>query len=1065
MMKVNSNDWWEEYFKEKIWEINHGYEQSRFFMKILLENLSPELKREVLDNQYSICDVGCAEGDGTNILKEEFVNNHIWGIDFSSTAIHQANNKYPQINFEVNKIDEISNRWDVITCSNVLEHFKEPQIIIDKLLTMNNHYLIIMVPFKEETLEPSHFYRFGDQDFLSFPKGYEIIEKKMIDTSKMNPTYWNGKQLLVVIKNLLPEQIMIENKQGMMFNRQMWDKVNEEYDISISEEEKSLVSEILEIMSSMGIKKGSKIMELGCGNGHLSVCLAEEGYDVTLLDFSSVALDKAKKTFERYNLTGTFIEDDILELSDTSTEYDLIWNSGVMEHFDDINLKTVFLSVKKILGLNNSKFLFLVPNPKSISYLLMRYNLYSQQKWEYGFEYLRTNYLEIAETAGLSGKILGYVSGSISKKHFESTFLHDPNRNMYSHMMDNKLLPDNEKYLIAYAVSNVKENSKAYIQERNEGELLFKQSDIQLEKYFQVNAELFGKNKENQIIKEKIDKLDYEVNLLREELEQKNSILQENAKEINQLEKKLRIKEDELEIIEGNLKNKEKKLNILEKEYKDREEKLECLDKKYKKLNEANIILTDDLNKKNNMILLIKNKCLVMSNSRLFKFVHFIFRSKYQGFNCDKNERKLYRKWLFSKIFSKAGDVDRRYNPVYHILNLMDYSTEVKFQEDIPKKNMEKQKKKEIIGNLRKEISGKRVIIFPYTIDYHMPLFQRPQQLVKAYSKKDNMLAIYLTINAQYDHVKYADKIQKNLWLVEKSFFEKHIDLLEYAKEKILSISLTTNKHYIELIKPHKLIYEYIDELEIFYGYGPEMERDHQILIKQADVTVCTATKLYEQVKDKATNPIISTNAGDYEFFKETKQYNINPLIVEKIQDYDCVLGYYGSLAEWVDYQIIKDVAIKNKNWLWLLVGVDYDGSLEKSGILNLKNVLYIPPQPYEMLPTFLKAFTIATIPFKINEITLSTSPVKLFEYMSGGKPILASKLPECLKYRSVFTYEDSDDFIRKAEEILALSSDNIYWECIKNDALNNTWEAKVDEILLSLNEISIDILSKTNEL
>lgn len=660
-MKINSKDWWEGYFKENSWKMNNGDEQSTFFMKILLENLSPELKQEILDNKYSICDMGCAEGDGTSLLKETFVENVICGVDISTTAIQQANNKYPQINFLVDNIDEINKCWDVVICSNVLEHFENPQIILEKLMNLNNHYLIIMVPFKEEILDPSHFYRFEDEDFMLLPKGYDIVEKKKIDTSKLNPTYWNGQQLLVVIKNLLSEQISIQNKQEIIPNRQVWDKVSEAYDVNISEEEMSLASEILEIMLSMGIKKGSKIIELGCGSGHLSACLAKEGYDVTLLDFSSVALDKAKQTFEKYHLTGTFIEGDILELSDTSTEYDLVWNSGVMEHFDDINLKTVFLSIKKILGLNNSKFLFLVPNPKSISYLLMRYNLYSQQKWEYGFEYLRTNYLEIAETAGLAGKILGYVSGSISKWHFESTFSHDPNRNMYSHMMDNNLLPDNEKYLIAYVVSNVKENSKAYIQERNEGELLFKQSDIQLEKYFQVNAELFGKNKENQIIKEKIDKLDYEVNLLREELEQKNSILQKNAEELERLEKQSQeLEEQSHELEKYMLMNTQLKEEITC--YKDDNKRLQVLIEKEieknKRVKEQNTYYITEIED----ILNYKNL------SRMF-YLHAIF-GKYKHDNF-KQKLKVITKF-FLRIFGirKNFYVDE-YRADFRILNFL----------------------------------------------------------------------------------------------------------------------------------------------------------------------------------------------------------------------------------------------------------------------------------------------------------------------------------------------------------------------------------------------------------
>lgn len=357
--------------------------------------------------------------------------------------------------------------------------------------------------------------------------------------------------------------------------------------------------------------------------------------------------------------------------------------------------------------------------------------------------------------------------------------------------------------------------------------------------------------------------------------------------------------------------------------------------------------------------------------------------------------------------------------------------------------------KKKIFKQIELSSKDKRVIILPPTLDWHMPLFQRPQQLALSYAKKENTLVIYMTKNIQYDHIAVAEKVYESLWIVNENILNQL--KLDNSKEKILSLSWTPNKFYCDKVKPDKLIYEYIDELEIFHMYGPDMEKDHQELLKKADVTVCTATKLFNQVKDKAKNPIISTNAGDYEFFIKTNEFEINKLIKEKIKNYDCILGYYGAVAQWFDYELIKKVANKRKKWLWVIIGINYDGTLDKSGILDLENVLYIPPQPYKMLPTFLKAFDVATIPFIINEITLSTSPVKLFEYMASGKPILTSKMPECLKYKSVKTYKDDNEFIDIVEKFIELKKDDIYWEFLNLDAKYNTWDAKTDEILNAL--------------
>ena len=358
---------------------------------------------------------------------------------------------------------------------------------------------------------------------------------------------------------------------------------------------------------------------------------------------------------------------------------------------------------------------------------------------------------------------------------------------------------------------------------------------------------------------------------------------------------------------------------------------------------------------------------------------------------------------------------------------------------------------RKLLAQLKHAMQGKEIIVFPPTIDWHMPLYQRPQQLARAYTRKDGIAVIYITQNIRHDHVAVAEKIQDNLWIISENYAKKLPELTQGAKSVTLSISWTLNKHYLDTVKPDRVIYEYIDELEIFGGYGPEMEEDHLRFLKEADVTVCTATKLYNQAAHLATNPILSPNAGDYEFFAKTDSYEINPLIRDIIKPYKCVIGYYGALASWFDYELVKTVAGMHPEWLFLLVGVDYDGTIHKNGLEAFENIVYIPPQPYTDLPTFLKAFDVASIPFVINEITLSTSPVKLFEYMAGGKPIIASKMPECLKYESVRTYASAEEFCQIIETYQKMERDDAYWDVLKKDALDNTWDARTDEILQAL--------------
>ncbi len=355
--------------------------------------------------------------------------------------------------------------------------------------------------------------------------------------------------------------------------------------------------------------------------------------------------------------------------------------------------------------------------------------------------------------------------------------------------------------------------------------------------------------------------------------------------------------------------------------------------------------------------------------------------------------------------------------------------------------------RRQLAGRVR----GKRVIVFPPTLDWHIPLFQRPQQMARAYSEKENTLVLYLTSNLAHDRVGSVQPVSETLWLVNGSLARFLPALLCGAEETILSLSWTANRRYVSLLHPDKLIYEYIDELEIFDGYDEQMRRDHLALLRRADLTVCTAARLLAQVSGAVRASLYSPNAGDYDFFSQTPQTPPAQAAAAPASEYSFTLGYYGALAEWFDYDLIGFAADASPDWLFLLIGMDYDGSLRRSCVLERHNVRWIPPQPYERLPSFLRVFDLALIPFVLNDVTLSTSPVKLYEYMAAQKPILCSKMPECMRYRSVETYSDAADFLRKAASLLERRDDAELLELLKTEAQANTWSARADEILRAL--------------
>lgn len=165
------------------------------------------------------------------------------------------------------------------------------------------------------------------------------------------------------------------------------------------------------------------------------------------------------------------------------------------------------------------------------------------------------------------------------------------------------------------------------------------------------------------------------------------------------------------------------------------------------------------------------------------------------------------------------------------------------------------------------------------------------------------------------------------------------------------------------------------------------------------------------------------------------------------------VIGYYGALAEWFDYELVRRAAMQRPEYEFVLIGPDYDGSLPKSGILNEKNIHWIGVRHYSQLPRYLKSFDVATIPFKLNDITHSTSPVKLFEYLAAQKLVVTTAMDESVRFEGVMIAKDTTDFVQQLDAALKLQADSNYLSLIDRMARENTWDVRARQILDALTE------------
>jgi len=246
-----------------------------------------------------------------------------------------------------------------------------------------------------------------------------------------------------------------------------------------------------------------------------------------------------------------------------------------------------------------------------------------------------------------------------------------------------------------------------------------------------------------------------------------------------------------------------------------------------------------------------------------------------------------------------------------------------------------------------------------------------------------------------------------------------------------------------------KIIYDCVDEMTAFPNVNNNLQASlmERYMVKNSTFTFAASKILYSKILKLNPNCFYVPNGVDFpHFFSASK-------VREKIPEVEhlkhSIVGYIGAVFEWFDVDLVCKLARLHPDYSILLVGpVDFSLKKKLEGYLNIKMV---GAKPYEVLPRYLACMDVCLIPFKINRLTSASNPIKLYEYLAAGKPVVSTALPEVCENASGLVYiaKDSEDFIRKVEEaVKEAESPNkeLIMRRIKF-AKENSWEKRIETI------------------
>ena len=1037
--EVNTLGWRNNYFSGGKREAFEGDKQTVFFARLALENIPIEIVNYVNEAQLSICDIRCAHGGALPLLARCFPHSKFYGIDFSEAAIKKAAERFPDFTFNHGSLDSMTESYDVIYCSNILEHFADPWNQLKLLMNKCNRYAIILVPFEGCSHET---YRFTFDDNFFAQKSASFTLKHF---SVVNETF--GDMAVVVYEKEPTNKMVIENTSQA--NPSTWDKVAQEYSIIIDDGEYELANEIVAILKNNGIQPGSKVLELGCGSGHLSACLAMVGYNTALLDFSTESLEKAQKTYKEYGLAGEFIQGDIMNLDSLrENDYDLVWNSGVMEHFSDIDFS---VAIENLAEIAYKSVFILVPNPLSISYLLMRYVRQSKNDWPYGMEYLRKDYDRALRAVGFD-VVTHHLAKAATCHNFWVAMNDSAYWDAYADLLYRDLLPANENYLIGYFSTRSHECSESALHSSS--------ADIKTH-VFDLNAERFGLHKERDKLSFELKQAQQENTLTAEQLkqaQQENTLTTEQLKQAQQentfTTEQFKQAQQENTLTTEQLKQAQQENTLATEQLKQAQQMLINLHEQINELTSHVEILGCERDNAFSIIANVRNTVSGLMRTRIFKLIHLWARFKHQLLSGNMGEKRNFFRWLKARS-TNTPHRGKVYNPLTRIMEATE--TNLQVTSFVPNssdlyQHLEKERSRFnrlLTGNMsgnarmvREIIDGwpnNKILVYPHVV--HWEPFQTPQQLLRAFARNG-----WLCFFCEHPEIK------NNFYEAEPGIHivPEHVFLEAVGTTHVTVLMTWMASHaFVERIRSKAVWYHVLDQIDIFPCFDDYYVTLHDKYAEEASMVSYVADPLKKCLTTVKNAVYLPNGVNPCEFL--VSDSDVPEVMVSIMRKGNKVIGYYGYLAEWMDYKTVRLVAELRPNFEFVFIG---QAITDVSQISDLPNIHLLGLKPYEELHKYAKCFDVATIPFLMNDMMNCVSPIKFYEYCALGLPVISSSIAEVEKHRCDFIacYTNADEYL--------FYLDHYTNSAIKDKAKisgpvvaqSNSWDVRVDKALQTLN-------------
>ncbi|MBW7452786.1 glycosyltransferase [Paenibacillus sepulcri] len=365
----------------------------------------------------------------------------------------------------------------------------------------------------------------------------------------------------------------------------------------------------------------------------------------------------------------------------------------------------------------------------------------------------------------------------------------------------------------------------------------------------------------------------------------------------------------------------------------------------------------------------------------------------------------------------------------YDLLYRPEYNARLEYYNELVKLPMTPEARQ--IVQLITSHNYKGIVVYPNAVRWE-PL-QRPQHFLLEFARKG-----YLCFFCDGDDSFSIREVEDRMFVIQN---QAHLLQALQSFHVLIINSFLLQNPWIENLPHRTLWYDVLDRVDFFSFYDRNMLAKHYQVLHEADIVTYSAQGLLEYVENRK-DAVYLPNASRYEDFELVigKKPQVPDDLMPIVKKNKKIIGYYGAIEEWFDTELVISTA-KHSNVEIVLIG--YCG-IPKDSFPD--NVHFLGQKPYLRLKDYAAYFDALIIPFIVNDLTNSVSPVKFFEYCAIGKPIISTPIAEILPYQgpgiTIVQARDSVKLNSSVWEITPMAQKHL-----RSIAEHNQWLNRVDLI------------------